>query len=423
MQVGSKSGYLGARHPDTATDGTARPIRSRPPRPWHSRTVTVRTFIAVILIVGSEVGCGKGAATPQRDPSGSEDTTRNAASDRDVRKSTAPPAETTASAKNGAQVFLTLCAQCHGPDAKGYKADRAPSLVNPTFLESASDDYLRQSIERGRPGTSMAAYAKAVGGPLTPEAVTQVVAWLRAHGPPAKELPPVAQGNAQSGATLYASHCQKCHGDRQTRGDYIMLANPRFLEAASDAFIHHAIAYGRPGTPMEAFRSKLGAQEIADIVAHVRSFAQTVEIGHLPAPTGKEPLVINPKGKPPKWNVRADRFVGVDEVKAALDAKRKLVIIDARPESDWMTSHITGAVSIPHYQLERLSEIPREAWVVAYCACPHHLSGIVVDELKKRGHRHAFVLDEGILEWQRRKYPITAAPGAPMPPAPPRAVE
>jgi len=53
---------------------------------------------------------------------------------------------------------------------------------------------------------------------------------------------------------------------------------------------------------------------------------------------------------------------------------------------------------------------------VSYCACPHHLSGIVTDELRKRGYTHAVVLDEGILEWQRRNYPIVAAPGHTTPP-------
>jgi len=57
-------------------------------------------------------------------------------------------------------MYAALCAQCHGAQATGYAADHAPSLVNPTFLESASDFYLHLSIEQGRPGTSMAAYAK-----------------------------------------------------------------------------------------------------------------------------------------------------------------------------------------------------------------------------------------------------------------------
>jgi rhodanese-related sulfurtransferase len=82
-----------------------------------------------------------------------------------------------------------------------------------------------------------------------------------------------------------------------------------------------------------------------------------------------------------------------------------------------MRVHLAGAVSIPHHDLTRLAEIPKDGtWVIAYCACPHHLSGIVVDELRKRGYAHAAVLDEGILEWHRRGYPVVAAPGVQPPP-------
>jgi cytochrome c oxidase cbb3-type subunit 3/ubiquinol-cytochrome c reductase cytochrome c subunit len=69
--------------------------------------------------------------------------------------------------------------------------------------------------------------------------------------------------------------------------------------------------------------------------------------------------------------------------------------------------------------MKRLDEIPKDAWVIAYCACPHHLSGIVADELQKRGYPHALVLDEGILEWHRRGYPVVAAPGVTPPPKDP----
>ena len=85
-----------------------------------------------------------------------------------------------------------------------------------------------------------------------------------------------------------------------------------------------------------------------------------------------------------------------------------------------MRVHIAGAVSIPYHDMKRLAELPKDGtWIVAYCACPHHLSGIVVDELVKRGYKHAYVLDEGILEWQRRGYPIVAAQGVTAPPAEP----
>jgi rhodanese-related sulfurtransferase len=102
----------------------------------------------------------------------------------------------------------------------------------------------------------------------------------------------------------------------------------------------------------------------------------------------------------------------------ALAAKQRIIIIDARPESDWMRVHITGAVSIPHHAPKRLEEIKNDGtWVIAYCACPHHLSGDVVDMLRRRGIKNSAILDEGILEWHRRGYPVVAAPGVTPPPA------
>ena len=323
----------------------------------------------------------------------------------------------------GQALFGKLCAQCHGADAKGYKSDHAPSLINPTFLASATDEFLQSSITYGRPGTPMAGYGKEVGGPLDAAAVGSIVHWLRGQGKPAEPLAAIGGGDPKKGQGLYAQNCQKCHGDSKTRGDAVHLANARFLNTATDSFIAYAIVHGRPGPPMESWGMKLSDASLADIVAYVRSFATPDAVGSLPPPTGKEPLFINPDGKPPAdFKLTADpgqkpRYVSIEQVKKALDQHRKLIIIDARPPSDWMRVHITGAVSIPYHDMKRLDEIPKDAWVIAYCACPHHLSGIVVDELQKRGYPHALVLDEGILEWHRRGYPVVAAPGVTPPPA------
>jgi cytochrome c oxidase cbb3-type subunit 3/ubiquinol-cytochrome c reductase cytochrome c subunit len=57
--------------------------------------------------------------------------------------------------------------------------------------------------------------------------------------------------------------------------------------------------------------------------------------------------------------------------------------------------------------------------VLAYCACPHHVSGEVVQALRKRGFKHTAVIDEGIYAWQQKGYPVVAAPNAAAFPAPP----
>lgn len=345
----------------------------------------------------------------------------------------APPApDASASADlapDGPALYAALCAVCHAADGTGYRADNAPSLVSRTFLESASDDLIRRSIVHGRPGTAMAAYGREVGGPLDPDAVGRILAWIRGHGPAPLQLSARAVGDAKRGAPIYAAKCERCHGNAKTRATAVHLANPRFLEVASDPFLAYAIAEGRPGTQMEAWKATLTAQQIDDVVAFLRGFATPPVVGSLPAPTGHEPLVINPNGKPPSFTLRANpcptpepckgdpRFVSVEQVKQALADNRRMIILDARPPSDWMRAHIPGAVSVPYHDQKRLAEVPNDGtWVIAYCACPHHLSGDLVDALRRRGVKNAVVLDEGILEWHRRGYPVIAAPGVEPPP-------
>jgi cytochrome c oxidase cbb3-type subunit III len=324
-----------------------------------------------------------------------------------------------------AALYKTHCALCHGPEAKGYAADNAPSLVNPSFLASADDAFFTRSIELGRPGTAMAGYGRDVGGPLDEQQIAGLIAMFRGGRPGPTRLDPAPTGgDAGRGAMIYADTCQKCHGNTTVRGTAPHLANPVFISLASDAFIAHAIRHGRPGTPMEAF--PLSDQQLADVIAHLRTYAPskvpTPPVTPPPPPPSDGPVVINPKGKPPTFTLRDGRFVPAAEVKRALDQKRRLVIIDARPSSDWTQLRIPGALSIPHYQHESLSRVPNDGtWVVAYCACPHHASGEVVDELRRRGYKNTAVLDEGILVWNQLKYPTTgtnaeALRGAAAPP-------
>jgi cytochrome c oxidase cbb3-type subunit 3 len=367
----------------------------------------IRPWLVFCVLI---LGCDSNAAPPAGAPPHPQPSPPVVVKD-------APVADAHPASLPGAQMYVALCAPCHGTKLEGYKADNAPALANPTLLESASDEFLKASILTGRPGTSMAAYGEKLGGPLDDASITRLVAYIREHGPKAKELPPIAKpGDPAKGEAIYVKSCKSCHGDKDSRGEAIHLANTMFLVQASDPFIKHAIVNGRPGTKMVAFAGALSDAQINDVVAYVRQLGTGAKFaGMLPPPTGKEPLVINPKGKDPAWKLREDRFVSVDDAAKAYKAGAKMIIIDARPPSDWMRAHIKGAVSIPYHDVERLKEIPLDTWVVAYCACPHHLSGIVVDELVKRGHKKAAVLDEGINVWHTRGYPMVAAEGVTAP--------
>jgi cytochrome c oxidase cbb3-type subunit III len=315
-------------------------------------------------------------------------------------------------AERGAPLYEKYCALCHGAGGQGYAADNAPSLVSPQLLSSADDAFLVNSIALGRPETAMAAYAKLAGGPLSEQDIDDIVAYLRRNGPPYVAPVAPASGSAKRGAPIYAERCASCHGDRRKRGDAVHLANPTFLGLASDAFLHDAIARGRDGTPMKAYAGDLDPEEIADVVAYLRTWSSGPPPALLRASgaAGTGPVVINPDGEAPQFTLRDQTYVPADDVKRALDEKRRMIIVDARVTSDWDREHISGAISVPYYAPGGLDRIPNDGtWVIAYCACPHHASGVIVTELRKRGYPHTAVLDEGVLVWKERGYPTTSA--------------
>jgi cytochrome c oxidase cbb3-type subunit III len=310
----------------------------------------------------------------------------------------------------GARVFERYCQLCHAKDATGYAADNAPSLVSKTFLESATDEQIAAGIRLGRPGTAMAAYGKVRGGPLEEREIAAVVTWLRAKGPTNHALPGgLPDGDPKRGADVFEKNCQTCHGNVGTRGNALSLHNPELLAAATPAFLRFAIVNGRPPTPMPAFADKLREQEISDVVTWLWSFKPALPapaVQNLAVPTDL-PIVINPKGARPKFTLRDERFVSVEQVKKALDAKQRIVIIDARASSDWIQFHIPGAISVPYHDRTLLDRVPNDGtWVVAYCACPHHASGEVVDALRERKYPNTAVMDEGILFWKDHGFPL-----------------
>ncbi len=339
------------------------------------------------------------------------------------------PAAAGPSVEQGRRTYAALCATCHGPEGNGYKSDNAPSLRTATFLSSATDAFLSAAITRGRPGTAMAAYGRAFGGPLAPADVDALVATLRQGGPPRSPPPtgPVV-GDVAQGKTLYTNLCARCHGTQTQRSSAVHLANPVFLQTATDGFLRYAVAEGRAPTSMASWKGALRPEQIDDLVAYVRSMARPPGVPAVPppAPPGppaaprQGPIVLNPHGRAPDFTLKDGLYVSIDQVKAALDAKRRLVITDARPPSEWLNLRIKGAISTPYYDPKALDDLPKDGtWIVAYCACPHHVSGVVVEALRKRGYPHTAVLDEGIFAWQQKKYPVIVAPGMLPPPAPP----
>jgi cytochrome c oxidase cbb3-type subunit 3/ubiquinol-cytochrome c reductase cytochrome c subunit len=315
-----------------------------------------------------------------------------------------------ATIERGKMLYGRYCDFCHGKEGRGYAADQAPALGNDDLLAVATDDYLRDAIGKGRPGTTMSAWAVARGGPLSYPDASAIVAYLRTwQKRPSEPLPArTVSGSAEHGTAIYAAQCASCHGAKGRDGKYNALANPELLAAASDAFLATAIEHGRAGTPMTAFSGKLSKGAIDDVVTLLRSWQKPPEEAPElpPKPGALAAVVLNPSGAQPPFEAKAD-FIPADVVKREYDRRATMIIIDARPPSDYARMHIAGAISVPFYQVsEYAKQIPKDRYILTYCACPHAESVKVRDALRGLGYTKAAVIDEGMLAWRDRGYPV-----------------
>jgi len=98
---------------------------------------------------------------------------------------TPPPyaAKEAGSATRGAGAYATYCAACHGPEGKG--TSKGSSIVDDSFLALVSDQNLRTTIIAGRPDLGQPDWRNcAPGRVMTPQEVTDVVAWMVAQRKP-----------------------------------------------------------------------------------------------------------------------------------------------------------------------------------------------------------------------------------------------
>jgi cytochrome c oxidase cbb3-type subunit III len=179
------------------------------------------------------------------------------------------------------------CAGCHGAEGR----DGAGRILNdPLYLAIVPRDELQRTIENGRLGTPMPAFARSNGGPLVPKQVTALVDeieqnWAKPQKFQGAVLPPYAapageQGDPANGKKLYARDCFMCHG-QPTIGP---VNDPSYLELSTDQLLRTSIIVGRPDLGMPDYRNlkmghALSNQDIADLVAYLVSMRPTTTAG------------------------------------------------------------------------------------------------------------------------------------------------
>lgn len=161
---------------------------------------------------------------------------------------------------SGSQLYGAYCSGCHAAEGKGRNygslAVRFPSIGSPDFLDVASDEFVMQTLQSGRPGRKMPGLA-APGGSLSLEDAKALVGFLRGftviHSFADVERSP---SDRAQGERLYRADCAACHGER---GEGTPLGSP--LATADSRVrgrrgaVYRALVQGTPGTAMPRYSS------------------------------------------------------------------------------------------------------------------------------------------------------------------------
>jgi cytochrome c oxidase cbb3-type subunit 3 len=170
-------------------------------------------------------------------------------------------------------LYSQNCSGCHGKDGQGALT---VGIGRPIYLAIADDATIRLTIEAGRPGTPMPAFAQKAGGMLTDPQIDVLVRGMRAHWGEAgafknENLPAYMSsgpGNAARGHEIFAASCTSCHGP-DGRGARA-IADPSYLSLVTDQHLRTVIIVGMPHLGMPDWRSHskpLSDADVTDVVA------------------------------------------------------------------------------------------------------------------------------------------------------------
>jgi cytochrome c oxidase cbb3-type subunit 3 len=169
-------------------------------------------------------------------------------------------------------LFSQNCSGCHGANGQGALT---VGIGRPVYLAIADDATIHETIEQGRPGTPMPAFAQKAGGMLTDAQIDILVHGIRSRANPIAfantKLPAYAAsepGDATRGAKIFKVSCAMCHGP-EGRGARA-IADPSYLALVSDQHLRTVIIVGMPNLGMPDWRSHskpLTDADVGDVVA------------------------------------------------------------------------------------------------------------------------------------------------------------
>jgi cytochrome c oxidase cbb3-type subunit 3 len=179
------------------------------------------------------------------------------------------------------RLYSQNCSGCHGKDGQGALT---VGIGRPVYLAIADDATIRRTIEEGRPGTAMPAFAQKAGGMLTDAQIAILVRgmrerWAKAGAFESENLHPYASsrpGDAAHGQEVFAACCASCHGSggRGARA----VADSSYLSLVTDQHLRTVIIVGMPnlGMPDRRSHSKpLSDADVTDVVTWLAAQRQS----------------------------------------------------------------------------------------------------------------------------------------------------
>lgn len=233
-------------------------------------------------------------------------------------------------AAQGALLFASTCAVCHGEDGLG--TDIAPAINDAERLGDFDDDWYRGVIRNGRPARGMPTWGTVLSPVQVEDLVALIASWREgvdvqpdfsvtdlldsaifslqtgdaesavlqvsramtiAEGPGLEILRNATSqlasgdeagalatlealrrewplGDPTVGAEVFSTYCAACHGPQGEGGIGPQLNPSEFIQSMSTPELVEFIQTGRPGTAMAGFADRLLETQIADVIAFMR---------------------------------------------------------------------------------------------------------------------------------------------------------
>jgi len=102
--------------------------------------------------------------------------------------------------------------------------------------------------------------------------------------------------------------------------------------------------------------------------------------------------------------------ITVESLKAALDAKENLVLLDVRTVGEYSRGKLTGSINVPLDELMNQVELKipdKSAKVYVYCLSGSR-SVYAVEAMIRLGYSNIFNVTNGLLAWRAKKYPVSS---------------